>query len=58
MNRGLQILLSKYGHLNFDVYQRNGCKERFLDSMMPNEALKYGDKDFFTNQEVSTTWRF
>lgn len=55
MNRGLQILLSKYGHLNFDVYQRNGCKERFLDSMMPNEALKYGDNDFFTNQEVSTT---
>ena len=55
MNRGLQILLSKYEHLDFDVSQRNGCKGKLLGSMTPNEALEYENIRIITNQEVYFT---
>lgn len=55
MNRGLQILLSKYEHLDFDVSQRNGCKGKLLGSMTPSEALEYENISIITNQEVYFT---
>ena len=55
MNRGLQILLSKYEHLDFDVSQRNGCKGKLLGSMTPNEALEQENIRIITNQEVHFT---
>ena len=57
MNQGLQILLSKYEHLNFDVYRHNGCTERLQGSMTPNEALEKENMRSFADQEVYFTAR-